>query len=104
MTYPSGLYAQEQAERAFFGIFRASLACRKAISTALYCECLCWAMSAESDPVVDLISRLVPAILRALYALEFAGRHLAPQTLHQLSDAVRDRQRDLDAALAESRG
>ncbi len=61
-------------------------------------------MSAESDPVVDLISRLVPAILRALYALEFAGRHLAPQTLSQLVEAVGGRQRNLDATLAESRG
>ena len=33
-----------------------------------------------SDAAVDTISRLVPAILKALYALEFAGRHLAPPT------------------------
>ena len=60
-------------------------------------------MSGETEPVVDLISRLVPALLRALYALEFAGRHVAPDTLPQLIDAIGGRRNDLDAALAQSR-
>jgi phospholipase/carboxylesterase len=60
-------------------------------------------MSAENEPVVDLISRLVPSVLRALYALEFAGRHLAPDTLPQLVDAVAGRESDLEGLLAESR-
>ncbi|HZQ00020.1 MAG TPA: phospholipase [Reyranella sp.] len=61
-------------------------------------------MSAPNEPVVDLISRLVPAILKALYALEFAGRHLSPTTLADLIDAVGSRRGDLDRALAASRG
>lgn len=61
-------------------------------------------MSDENEPVVDLISRLVPALLRALYALEFAGRHVAPDTLPQLIDAIGSRRGDLDEALVQSRG
>ncbi len=60
-------------------------------------------MSAATDPVVDVISRLVPSILKALYALEFAGRHVAPTTLSQLVDAVATRRGDLDKELAASR-
>ena len=37
------------------------------------------------QPAVDTIARLVPAILKALYALEFTGRHITPQTLLTLS-------------------
>ena len=60
-------------------------------------------VSEANDPAVDLISRLTPAILKALYALEFAGRHLAPHTLQQLIGAVAGRDTALAAALEESR-
>ena len=55
------------------------------------------------EPAVDCIGRLVPASLRALHALEFAGRHLAPDTLPRLVEAMGDREPALRAALAESR-
>ena len=45
-------------------------------------------MSGSAEPAVDIISRLAPAVLKALYALEFAGRHLAPHTLQRLTEAV----------------
>ena len=54
-------------------------------------------------PTVDAIARLVPAVLKALYALEFAGRHLAPQTLPRLIEAMAERPNDLGPALAQSR-
>ena len=38
-------------------------------------------MSGSPEPAIDCIGRLVPATLRALHALEFAGRHLAPDTI-----------------------
>ena len=60
-------------------------------------------MSVEDDPIVELIARLVPVLLRALYALEFAARHLAPPTLAQLVEAIQGRQSDLDEALERSR-
>ncbi|MBS0518264.1 MAG: phospholipase [Proteobacteria bacterium] len=49
------------------------------------------------------MARLVPATLRALQALEFAGRHLAPESLLELVAALRQRDDDLPAALAASR-
>ena len=52
---------------------------------------------------VDTIARLVPAILKTLYALEFAGRHLAPQSLPKLVEAVAERESDLGPALEQSR-
>jgi phospholipase/carboxylesterase len=55
------------------------------------------------EPAVETIARLVPAILKALYALEFAGRHLSPQTLPRLIEAVAERDSDLEPALAQSR-
>src|SRR6185436_2991849 len=55
------------------------------------------------EPAVDTIARLVPAILKALYALEFTGRHIAPQTLLRLIEAIKDRDSDLEPALAQSR-
>lgn len=60
-------------------------------------------MPADSDPVVEIISRLVPAILRSLHALEFVGRHLSPTTLGQLVDTLAQRDNDLPGALAASR-
>ena len=60
-------------------------------------------MSEATEPAVDIISRLVPAVLKALYALEFTGRHLAPHTLQQLIEAVAGRDTELDAALQASR-
>jgi phospholipase/carboxylesterase len=60
-------------------------------------------MNTESEPAVDAIAGLVPATLRALHALEFAGRHLAPPTLPQLVDAIADRGDDVTAALSASR-
>jgi phospholipase/carboxylesterase len=58
---------------------------------------------ADEDPTVEIIARLVPAILRALHALEFAGRHLSPATLSQLIDALAKRDDDLAPALVASR-
>ncbi|MFI5001363.1 MAG: phospholipase [Reyranellales bacterium] len=56
-----------------------------------------------NEPAVDVIARLVPATLRALHALEFAGRHLSPANLPQLIDALARRDDDLAPALAASR-
>jgi phospholipase/carboxylesterase len=61
-------------------------------------------MSEPDDPAVEVISRLVPAVLKGLYALEFAGRHIAPHTLQQLAEAVGGRDGAIEAALQESRG
>ncbi len=36
---------------------------------------------AATEPAIDAISALVPATLRALHAIEFAGRHLSPTCL-----------------------
>ena len=55
------------------------------------------------EPAVETIARLVPAILKALYALEFTGRHIAPQTLLRLIEAIKHRDSDLEPALVESR-
>jgi phospholipase/carboxylesterase len=55
------------------------------------------------EPAVDTIARLVPAILKALYALEFTARHIAPQTLPKLIEAIGQRDCDLEPALAQSR-
>jgi phospholipase/carboxylesterase len=55
------------------------------------------------EPAVDTIARLVPAVLKALYALEFAGRHLSPQTLPKLIEAIEQRASDLAPALEQSR-
>ena len=55
------------------------------------------------EPAVDAIARLAPAVLKALYALEFAGRHLAPPTLPRLIEALAERGSDLEPALAQSR-
>ncbi len=60
-------------------------------------------MTAAPEPAVDAIGRLVPATLRALHALEFAGRHLAPDTLPQLVEAMGDRGAALQEALEQSR-
>ena len=56
-----------------------------------------------TGPAIDAIANLVPATLRALYALEFAARHLSPDTLSRLIEAVAGRYEDVDAALAASR-
>ena len=37
-----------------------------------------------TEPAIEAIAKLVPATLRALYALEFAARHLSPDTLARL--------------------
>lgn len=58
---------------------------------------------ATNDPAIDTIATLVPATLRALYALEFAGRHLSPTNLPRLIEAIAGRDDDLEAALAGSR-
>lgn len=57
----------------------------------------------DTDETAEMIARLVPATLRALQALEFAGRHLAPESLLELVAALRRRDDDLPAALAASR-
>ncbi|HTE38234.1 MAG TPA: phospholipase [Reyranella sp.] len=56
-----------------------------------------------NEPAVDAIARLAPAILRALHAMEFTSRHVAPTTLPQLIDALAKRDSDLGPALAASR-
>jgi phospholipase/carboxylesterase len=60
-------------------------------------------MDTQDEPAVDAIAALVPATLRALNALEFAGRHLAPTSLPQLVQAIAGRVDGLDEALAASR-
>jgi len=56
-----------------------------------------------SEPAVEIIARLVPAILKALYTIEFAARHLSPQTLPRLVETVGQRDSDLAPALEQSR-
>ncbi len=58
---------------------------------------------AANDPAIDAISSLVPATLRALYALEFAGRHLSPDNLPRLIEAIAGRDVDVEGALSNSR-
>ncbi len=60
------------------------------------------AAAGKEDPAVETIARLVPALLRALHVLEFAGRHLSPATLPQLIDALAKRDDDLVPELAAS--
>ncbi len=55
------------------------------------------------EPSVEIIARLVPALLRGLHALEFASRHVSPTTLQELTKAVAGRNDDLETALAASR-
>ncbi len=57
----------------------------------------------ENDDTVELIARLVPAVLQALHALEFASRHLSPEALPALIEAVGKREGDLASALDASR-
>jgi phospholipase/carboxylesterase len=56
-----------------------------------------------SGPAVDTIARLVPAVLKALYVLEFTARYLSPQALRKLVEALAQRESDLEPALAQSR-
>ncbi len=58
---------------------------------------------AGNEPALDLVSRLVPATLKGLHALEFAGRHISPTTLPQLIEAMKGRDDAATAALTESR-
>lgn len=57
---------------------------------------------AADEPAIDAIASLVPATLRALHALEFAARHIAPTNLSQLIDAIGSRDADIDSALEVS--
>jgi phospholipase/carboxylesterase len=56
-----------------------------------------------NEPAVNAVAQLVPATLKALHALEFAGRHLSPTSLPQLIEAMAGRDDDLNAALSLSR-
>lgn len=56
-----------------------------------------------NEPAIEAIANLVPATLRALHALEFAARHLSPDTLPRLIEAIAGRNEEVDAALAASR-
>jgi phospholipase/carboxylesterase len=58
---------------------------------------------AADEPAVGAVSQLVPATLKAMHALEFAGRHLSPNALPQLIEAMAGRDVDVKAALAASR-
>jgi len=60
-------------------------------------------VSQTDEASVEIIARLVPALLRGLHAMEFAGRHLSPTTLEELIKAVAGRKDELAAALAASR-
>src|SRR5665647_2196221 len=57
----------------------------------------------SDEPSVEIIARLVPALLRGLHALEFAARHVAPATLAELTQAIAGRDDDLGAALEAAR-
>ncbi|MBV8392141.1 MAG: phospholipase, partial [Alphaproteobacteria bacterium] len=56
-----------------------------------------------NEAAADLIARLVPAVLRALHALEFTSRHLSPNSLPELTRTIRARPDDLAAALGASK-
>lgn len=58
---------------------------------------------AATEPAVDAVAALVPATLKALHALEFAGRHLSPTSLPRLIEALAGRDGDLGEALSASR-
>lgn len=57
----------------------------------------------ESEAAIEAIARLVPAVLRGLHALEFAGRNLSPANLPRLVEALKGRDDDLAPALQASR-
>lgn len=59
-------------------------------------------MTTSNEETTEIIAVLVPAILRGLHALEFAGRHLAPTTLDELIGAIGQRNEDLAPALGAS--
>ena len=44
-----------------------------------------------NEPAVEAVAQLVPATLKALHALEFAGRHLSPDSLPRLIEAMAGR-------------
>jgi phospholipase/carboxylesterase len=56
------------------------------------------------EAALDAVAQLVPATLKGLHALEFAGRHLSPTALPQLIEAMAGRDDAVNAALALSRG
>src|SRR6266851_334437 len=56
-----------------------------------------------NEPTIDAVAQLVPATLKALHALEFAGRHLSPTSLPQLITAMAGRDDEVNAALSVSR-
>jgi phospholipase/carboxylesterase len=56
-----------------------------------------------TEPAIEAIAKLVPATLRALHALEFAARHVSPDTLPRLIEAIANRHDDAEAALVASR-
>jgi phospholipase/carboxylesterase len=56
-----------------------------------------------TEPAVDAVSQLVPATLKALHALEFAGRHLSPTSLPQIVAAMAGRDDALNGALVATR-
>jgi phospholipase/carboxylesterase len=56
-----------------------------------------------TEAAVDAVARLVPATLKGLHALEFAGRHLSPTALPRLVEAMAGRDDDIVAALDASR-
>ena len=53
---------------------------------------------AGHEPAIDAVAQLVPATLKALHALEFAGRHLSPTSLPQLIEAMAGRDDEVNAA------
>src|SRR5260370_12017115 len=59
--------------------------------------------AAGNEPAIDAVAQLVPATLKALHALEFAGRHLSLSSLPQLIDAMTGRDDEVNAALSISR-
>src|SRR5258708_5021391 len=58
---------------------------------------------AGNEPAIDAVAQLVPATLKALHALEFAGRHLSPTSLPRLIEAMTGRDDEVNAALSVSR-
>src|SRR5216683_4599068 len=58
---------------------------------------------AGNEPAIDAVAQLVPATLKALHALEFAGRHLSLSSLPQLIEAMAGRDDEVNAALSISR-